>query len=49
MATTTTTTSTTPMPMTPEALLQGDLVPYDEANADKRRAHRKVHHRIGDG
>ena len=36
MAMTTDTTSTTPMPMTPEALLKGDLVPYDEANADKR-------------
>ena len=36
MATETTTTSTTPMPMTPEALLKGDLVSYDEADADKR-------------
>jgi len=32
----TTTTSTTPMPMTPEALLKGDLVPYGEADSDKR-------------
>jgi uncharacterized protein YaaN involved in tellurite resistance len=31
-----TTTSTTPMPMAPEQLLKGDLVPYDEADADKR-------------
>ncbi len=36
MATETTTISTTPMPMAPEQLLKGDLVPYDEANADKR-------------
>jgi uncharacterized protein YaaN involved in tellurite resistance len=36
MATETTTTSTTPMPMTPEALLKGDLVPYDEAGPDKK-------------
>jgi uncharacterized protein YaaN involved in tellurite resistance len=39
MATTTTTTettSTTPMPMAAETLLQGDLVPYGEADADKR-------------
>ncbi len=33
---TTETTSTTPMPMAPEALLQGDLVPYDQADAEKR-------------
>lgn len=33
---TTKTTSTTPMPMTPEALLQGDLVAYDEADAERR-------------
>ena len=36
MATETTTTSTTPMPMTPETLLKGDLVPYDEATPDKK-------------
>lgn len=36
MATTTTTTSTTPMPMAPEQLLKGDLVPYDEAGPEKR-------------
>ena len=33
---TTDTTSTTPMPVTPETLLQGDLVPYSEADAEKR-------------
>ena len=33
---TTDTISTTPMPMTPEALLQGDLVPYSEADAEKK-------------
>jgi len=36
MATETTTTSTTPMPMTPETLLKGDLVPYAQADTDKR-------------
>ncbi|MGI9435535.1 MAG: toxic anion resistance protein, partial [Geminicoccaceae bacterium] len=36
MATTTETTSTTPMPMTPESLLKGDLIPYSQADADKR-------------
>jgi uncharacterized protein YaaN involved in tellurite resistance len=36
MATETTTISTTPMPMAPEQLLKGDLVPYDQADAEKR-------------
>jgi uncharacterized protein YaaN involved in tellurite resistance len=36
MATETTTISTTPMPMAPEQLLKGDLVPYGEAGPDKR-------------
>ena len=31
-----TTTATTAMPVTPETLLQGDLIPYDQADADKR-------------
>ncbi len=36
MATETTTASTTPMPMAPEQLLKGDLVPYSQADGDKR-------------
>lgn len=36
MATQDSTTSTTPMPMTPEALIQGDLVPYKEAKPERR-------------
>ena len=36
MATDTTTISTTPMPMAPEQLLKGDLVPYEQADAEKR-------------
>jgi len=36
MATETTTMTTTPTPMTPEMLLKGDLIPYDQAEPDKK-------------
>jgi len=36
MAAETTTPVATPMPVTPETLLQGDLVPYDQADSEKR-------------